>query len=37
MPQKDKKKAAAACVRSDRKDVFVEKKLTFSLFLGKEK
>ena len=32
MPQKDKKKAFAACISSDRKDIFVEKKLAFSHF-----
>ena len=32
MPQRDKKNAFAACIRSDRKDIFVEKKLTFSHF-----
>ena len=29
MPQKDKKKAVATCVRSDRKEIFVEKKFVF--------
>ena len=37
MPQKDKKKVIAACIRSDRKDIFVEKKLAFSHFLGEQK
>ena len=37
MPQKDKKKAAAACIRSDRKDIFVEKKLVFSQFFRRTK
>ena len=32
MPQKDKKKTVAACVRTERKDIFVEKKLAFSHF-----
>ena len=27
MPEKEKKKAVSACVRSDRKDLFVERKL----------
>ena len=34
MPQKNKKKAVATYIRSDRKDIFVEKKLAFSHFLG---
>lgn len=29
MPEKEKKKAVSACVRSDRKDLFVERKLAF--------
>ena len=37
MPQKDRKKTVAACLRSERKDVFVEKKLAFSHFLGEQK
>ena len=37
MPQKDKKKVIAACIRSDRKDIFVETKLAFSNFLGEQK
>ena len=37
MLQKDKKKAVAACIRSDRKDIFVEKKLAFTHFLGEQK
>ena len=36
MSQKERKKAVAACLRSERKDVFVGKKLDFSHFLGKE-
>ena len=37
MSQKDKKKAVATCIKSDRKDIFVEKKLAFSHFLGAQK
>ena len=37
MLQKDKKKAVAACIRSDRKDIFVGKKIAFSHFLGYQK
>ena len=37
MSQKDRKKTVAACLRSERKDVFVEKKLAFSHFLGEQK
>ena len=37
MSQKERKKAVAACLRSERKDSFVEKKLTLSHFLGREK
>ena len=37
MSQKGKKKAVAACIRSDRKDIFVEKKLAFSHILGEQK
>ena len=32
IPQKDRKKTVAACLRSERKEVFVEKKLAFSRF-----
>ena len=35
MPQKDRKKAIGACLRSAGKDVHVEKKLTLSCFLEK--
>ena len=37
MPQKGNKKAVATCIKSDRKDIFVEKKLAFSHFLGEQK
>ena len=37
MPQKDKKKAVAACTKSDKKDIFVEKKIAFIHFLGEQK
>ena len=37
MPQKDRKKTVAACLRSERKDIFIEKKLAFSHFLGDQK
>ena len=33
MPQKERKKAVGACLRSERKDLHVEKKVTFSHFL----
>ena len=35
MSQKGKKKAVCACLRSERKDIFVEKILTLSHFLEK--
>ena len=35
IPQKDRKKAIGACLRSTRKDVHIEKKLTLSHFLEK--
>ena len=34
MPQKEMKKALGACLRSERKDLFVEKKLLFDYFRG---
>ena len=37
MPEKDKKNAVSACIRSTRKDIFLEKKLAFSHFLGEQK
>ena len=37
MPQKDKKKAVLASIRSDGKDIFVEKKLALFHFLGEQK
>ena len=37
VPQKDWKKAVATCLISERKDIFVEKKLVFSHFLGEQK
>ena len=36
MSQKDKKKAVTTCIRSDRKGIFVGKKLVFSNFLGEQ-
>ena len=33
MPEKDKKKLSGACLRSPRKEIFVEEKLVFSHFL----
>ena len=37
LPQKDRKKTVAACLRSERKQVFVEKKiLAFSHFLAEQ-
>ena len=35
MPQKGKKRALGACFCSDRKDLYVEKKLALSNFLDK--
>ena len=37
MPQKDRKKTVAVSLRSERKDIFVEKRLAFSHFLGEQK
>ena len=37
MPQKERKKAVDACLRSERKGVHVEKKLAFSHYLGEKK
>ena len=37
MPLDEKKKAVFACLRSERNDLFVEKKLTLSHFLEKQK
>ena len=37
MPQNNRKKTVAACWRSERKDVFIDKKLAFSHFLGEQK
>ena len=37
MPEKDKKNSTGACLRSPIKDIFVEKKLAFSHFLGVQK
>ena len=36
MSQKERKKTVRACFRSERKDLFVEKKLSLSHFLGKQ-
>ena len=36
MSQKERKKTVRACLRSERKDLFVEKKLSLSHFLGKQ-
>ena len=35
MSQKEKKRALGACFRSDRKDLYIEKKLALSHFLDK--
>ena len=35
--QKGRKKTVATCLISERKDIFVEKKLVFSHFLGEQK
>ena len=37
MPQKERKKAVGACLRSERKGLHVEKKLAFSHYLGEKK
>ena len=37
MPEKDKKKSIGACLRSPRKDIFVDKEIAFSHFLGEQK
>ena len=37
MSEKNKKKSIGASLRSPRKDIFVEKKLAFSHFLGEQK